>query len=382
MRDKLTAVKVDRIKKPGRHADGGGLYLNVSPKGCKTWLFRYKRHGKSHWMALGSLDDYGLAEARDRAHASRKLLAASDPIAEKRVTQAQGIKVLTFEEASRQFLSTEIVAQFKNETHRKQWHSTLALAYDNLGPLPLQSIDSALVLQTLLPIMKRTPETGSRLRGRMERVFAWAKAHKLFDGENPASRDVLRDALPAKPKVKHHKAYPFKELPAFMGDLRKRDSMSARALEFAILTAARTGEVIGARWEEIDTLAKLWTIPADRMKAGKEHAVPLCDRAVEILTKLRKDCHGVTIFGNGKPLSNMAMSELLKGAAGNGYTVHGFRSSFRDWAGDATHYPRDVIEMALAHVVENKTEAAYRRGNALDKRRALMSEWCSYCASS
>ena len=184
------------------------------------------------------------------------MLAASDPIAEKRVTQAQGIKVLTFEEASRQFLATEIVKQFKNETHRKQWHSTLALAYDNLGPLPLQSINSALVLQTLLPIMKRTPETGSRLRGRMERVFAWAKAHKLFDGENPASREVLRDALPAKPKVKHHKAYPFTELPAFMGDLRKRDSMSARALEFAILTAARTGEVIGARWKEIDTLAR------------------------------------------------------------------------------------------------------------------------------
>jgi integrase len=295
MRDKLTAVKVDRIKRPGRHADGGGLYLNVSPKGCKTWLFRYKRGKVSHWLSLGSLDDYGLAEARVRADAQRKL---ADPIAAKRVHASHTPRVLTFEEACGQFLSTEIVAQFKNETHRKQWRSTLAMAYSNLGALPLQSIDTALVLQTLLPIMNRTPETGSRLRGRIERVFAWAKAHKLFDGENPASRDVLRDALPAKPKVKHHKAYPFAELPAFMGRLRERESMSARALEFAILTAARTGEVIGARWEEIHLVARLWTIPGERMKAGQEHVVPLCERAVAILETVVHS-HSGYVFGNG-----------------------------------------------------------------------------------
>jgi integrase len=182
--------------------------------------------------------------------------------------------------------------------------------------------------------------------------------------------------------VKHHKAYPFAELPAFMGDLRKRDSMSARALEFAILTAARTGEVIGATWEEIDLKAKTWTVPAERMKAGQEHVVPLCDRAVAILTSVRTDnvpTSGGFIFGNGKPLSNMAMSELLKGMSGNGYTVHGFRSAFKDWAMDRTDHPEWLSELALAHTIKNKVEAAYRRGNALDKRRPLMAEWCRYC---
>ena len=289
------------------------------------------------------------------------------------------MKVLTFEQAARQFLSTEIVSQFKSETHRKQWHSTLETAYSTLGPLPLQSIDSALVLQTLLPIWKKTPETGSRLRRRIERVFAWSKAHKLFSGENPASRDVLRDALPAKPKADHHKAIPFAQLPAFMTKLRAVNSMSALALEFTILTAARTGEVIGATWTEIDLEARTWTIPAGRMKAGQEHVVPLCDRAVAILTSFPRSSEW--IFGNGRPLSNMTMLKTVKSVAGNGFTTHGFRSCFRDWAGDQTAYAHEVIEFALAHQIPDKASASYRRYRAIEKRRELMSDWGAYCGA-
>ena len=303
-----------------------------------------------------------------------------DPIAEKHAAQAalrvSELRTLTFRQAALDFLATGRVEQFKNDKHRQQWHSTLALTFPVIGDVPLKEIDSALVLQALLPICKRTPETGSRLRGRIERVFAWAKAHKLFDGENPATNDVLKDALPAKAKVNHHKAYPFKELPAFMEAVRNRNSVSARALEFTILTATRTQEVIGARWDEIDLDQKTWTIPAERMKAKQKHVVPLSDRAVEILAERKNDNRGVTVFG----LSNMAMLKFLQGMAGNGYTVHGFRSSFRDWAGDQTSHVHEVIEFALAHGIPNKSSAAYRRYRALDKRTALMSEWGAYCA--
>ena len=384
--NKLTALAIARLKTPGRYSDGHGLYLQVSETGTKSWLFRYKKRDErgrdnNHWMGLGPLHTYSLQEARERARWARQLIGSQrDPLAEKRAAEAalaaSQLRAITFRQAALDFLATDRVEQFKNDKHRQQWHSTLALIFPVIGDLPLTSIDSALVLQALLPIWKRTPETGSRLRGRIERVFAWAKAHKLFDGENPATRDVLRDALPAKAKAKHHEAMPYADLPAFMERLRDRDSMSARCLEFTILTAARTQEAIGARWSEIDLDAGVWTIPAARMKAKRDHRVPLSHRVVDMLRGLTKKSGGL-IF----PLSNMAMLNLIKGMEGNGYTVHGFRSAFSDWARDRTGYARDVIEMALAHTIKDKSEAAYRRGDALDKRRRLMNEWARYCQS-
>jgi integrase len=378
--NKLTALAIARLKTPGRYSDGHGLYLQVSETGTKSWLFRYKKRDElgrdnSHWMGLGPLHTYSLQEARERARWARQLIGSQrDPLAEKRAAEAaltvSQLRAITFRQAALDFLATDRVGQFKNAKHRQQWHSTLALAFPAIGDLPLQSIDSALVLQALLPVWKRTPETGSRLRGRIERVFAWAKAHKLFDGENPASREVLRDALPTKAKTEHHKALPYADLPTFMERLRDRDSMSARCLEFTILTAARTQEAIGARWSEIDLDTAVWTIPAARMKAKRDHRVPLSHRAVEMLRATARNDDKVF------PLSNMAMLNLIKG-----YTVHGFRSAFSDWARDRTNYPRDVVEMALAHAIKDKSEAAYRRGDALEKRRHLMSEWARYCES-
>jgi integrase len=379
--NKLTALRVNSLKAVGKYADGLGLYL-VIPRPCeKFWAFRYMRNGRARQLGLGPLHTVSLAQARNRALEARQLLLdGKDPIEVKRTLASDGkaaeLRVMTFKQAALQFLSTSKVENFKNDKHRKQWRSTLEQAFPVIGDLPLQSIDTALVLKAILPIWQRTPETGSRLRGRIERVLAWAKAHQLYDGENPATRDVLRDALPAKPKAEHHKALPYADLPAFMQELRDRDSMSAKALEFCILTAVRTSEAIGARWSEIDLDAAVWTIPAARMKAKRDHRVPLSHRAVEILCDLKADGDG-RVF----PLSNMAMLELLRGMAGNGYTVHGFRSAFSDWARDRTGYARDVIEMALAHAIKDKAEAAYRRGDAVDKRRRLMAEWARYCES-
>jgi integrase len=260
------------------------------------------------------------------------------PIAVKHASaQAQRLeelRTITFAQACEQFLTTDKIQKLSNKVHRRQWRSTLALAFPTIGSLPLQTIDSAAVLRVLMPVWARTPETGSRLRGRIERVFDWAKPLGLFTGDNPASREILKDHLPAKAKAKHHSAMSYQAVPAFMADLRKRDSISAKGLEFVILTAARTSEVLGMTWGEVDLEARLWTVPGSRMKAGRDHRVPLSARAIELLRALPQ--HGEHVFGNGKPLSNMALLQLLRGAAGNGYTVHGFRSSFRDWCGDRT----------------------------------------------
>jgi integrase len=391
----LTVLEVAKLKTPGRYADGGGLYLNVNSTGSKSWLFRYtkgtKPNRKGHWMGLGSIETYSLGEARERARWARQLIGGQrDPLTEKRAAQAaltvSQLKAMTFREAALNFLATDKIEGLKNDKARQQWRSTLEqYAFPVIGDLPLQSIDSALVLQALLPVWKRIPETGSRLRGRIERVFGWAMPLKLYEGPNPASREVLKDHLPAKAKAKHHQAVPYAELPAFMVDLKAREGMSAKALEFTILTAVRTNETIGAQWSEFDLEAAVWTIPAARMKAKRDHRVPLCKRAVEILRsapqrgRKRPTTGHVFINGGGLPLSNMAMLELLRGMApGTGYTVHGFRSSFSDWARDKTSYPRDVIEMALAHTIKDKSEAAYRRGDALDKRRELMGDWSGY----
>ena len=390
MRNKLSVRQVQTAKKVGRYADGGGLYLLICRPGYKQWTFRYMLARRAREMALGPVTDVSLAQARVKAAEARALTREGrDPIAVKDEAQAalkaEELKTLTFRQAAEQFLETERVEQFKNAKHRQQWRSTLeSYAFPVIGDLPLKQIDSGIVLQTLLPVWERVPETASRLRGRIERIFSWCKAHKLFDGaENPASRDVLRDALPVRVKPRHHPALPYAEIPAFMADLRQRDCTSARCLEFCILTATRTSETINATWDEVDVDAGVWTIPGSRMKGKKDHRVPLSPRSVEILKANYR--HGVsgTIFinGGGLPLSNQAMSELLKGMMPpERGTVHGFRSSFRDWVAEQTNYPNHVAEMALAHVVKNKTEAAYRRGDLFSKRARLMDVWARFCA--
>jgi integrase len=357
--------------------DGQGLYL----KNGTSWVFRFMLRGKVGAMGLGPLHAITLQEARIRAREARKvLLEGKDPLTHKQdsltAIKLDAAKAMKFKQAALEFLKTSKVQSFKNAKHRAQWTSTLErYAFPVIGDLPLQTIDTALVLHTIMPVWERTPETGSRLRGRIERVFDWEKPLKLYEGKNPAQWSLLKDHLPKKRKAEHHNAIPFAWLGAFMQKLRERESsLSAKALEFTILTAARTNETIGMRWDEIDFASKVWTIPAERMKADREHRVPLSDRALAVLASVPRNGSALVF-----PLSNISMLELLKGMSGNGYTVHGFRSTFSDWARDCTSYPRDVIEMALAHTIKDKSEAAYRRGDALAKRARLMTEWARFC---
>lgn len=387
--NKLTAVRVDRLKKPGRYGDGGGLWLQIASGGTKSWLLRYQRDGKPRQMGLGPVSLVTLADARERARDARRiLLDGGDPIevrnTERLAAKIEAARGMTFQQCAEKYIATHEAA-WRNEKHRAQWRSTLErYAYPKIGSLPVSAIDTALVLKVLEPIWGKKSETASRLRGRIEAVIDWATAREYRAGDNPARwRGHLDKLLPSKRKlrsVRHHTAIPYDELPAFMARLRRSEFVSARALEFTILTAARTGEVIGARWPEIDTAAKVWTVPASRMKAGREHRVPLSDRAIELLTALpREDDNNHIFIGarKGAGLSNMAMLELVKGA---GVTVHGFRSTFRDWAAETTAYPNHVVEMALAHLIGDKVEAAYRRGDLFEKRRRLMRDWATYCA--
>jgi integrase len=386
-RNKLSAKQVAAIIKAAkplqRYGDGGGLELQISTWGTASWRFRFMLDGKARFMGLGSALDFTLAEARERAAAARKLVADKiDPIAAKldaaSERKIEAARTMTFRECAEAFLLAPKIAGFKSETHRKQWRSTLEKAYPALGSIPVAKIDTPLVLSVLRPIWAKTPETASRLRGRMERVIAWATVQGYRTGDNPCRwRGHLADMFPARPKVKHHEALPYAMLPDFMLELRGKNEIGARALEFTILTAARTSETILATWDEIDLRAKVWTRPADHMKTGKEHRVPLSDRAVEILRELPRMAEHI-FPGKQGGLSNAAMAKQLKGLQ-NGYTVHGFRSTFSDWARDCTAYPRDEIEMALAHVIKDKTEAAYRRGDALDKRTKLMQLWADHC---
>ena len=308
-----------------------------------------------------------------------------DPIEERHAAKAELIKArasaMTFAQSVDAYL-TQHGGTWKNDKHRKQWRSTLTRACHAFGDVDVSKIDTAAVVALLTPIWEATPETGSHSRGRVEKVLDWATAAELRQGPNPARwKGHLQHLLARQSGGDHHKAMPWSDVPALMDHLRVRDSISARALEFTILTALRTSEIIGARSEEIDLKARVWTVPAERMKAKIEHKVPLSDRAVEILSGLLR--HSEFIFAaakSGKPLSNMAMLELLRGLVGNGYTVHGFRSSFRDWSGERTNFPRDIIEFALAHKLPDKVEAAYRRETAVEKRRKLMQTWATYCA--
>ena len=286
---------------------------------------------------------------------------------------------MTFGMCVDQYLA-EHLDSFRNAKHQWQWKETLQRASDAFGDLNVAAIDAPMVIKFLTPIWHKTPETGSRIRGRIEKVLDWAKVHQFRDGENPARWKGHLEHVFASAKGGNFAAMPFAELPAFMARLRERDSVSAKALELVILTAARSGEVRGATWQEVDLDKALWTVPGERMKAGKQHVVPLSKQAVALLKALPRI--GDYIFPGaveGKPLTDMALMQLLRGMDANGYKVHGFRSAFRDWAGDIGHFDREVIEHALAHQLPDKVEAAYRRGTALNKRALLMQAWANYC---
>jgi integrase len=390
--DKLTPLKIARLTKPGRYGDGGGLWLQVSQTGTKAWLLRYMRDGRARQMGLGSADAVPLKRAREKAKEARGLLADDvDPIdarKENRVKQRLAeARSISFKECCERYIAAAEVG-WRNEKHREQWKSTLAnYAYPIIGDLPVADIDTPLVLKVLEPIWSLKPETAGRVRGRIERVLDWAKVREYRQGENPARwRGHLKGALPLLPKgkrVQHHPALHYGELPRFLAELCDRDGVSARALEFLILTATRTGEAIGARWDEIDFSESTWTVSSARMKAGKEHRVPLSERAIEVLEKLpREDVDDFVFIGarGGQGLSNMAMLELLHGMR-PGLTVHGFRSTFRDWCAEKTNYQNHIVEMALAHTIGDAVEKAYRRGDLFDKRRRLMADWARYCST-
>jgi len=383
---KLTTVAVRQARRRGLYGDGGGLFLQVSESGAKSWVFRFKERGRLRVMGLGSLYTISLADARERARECRKLrLEGVDPIEERRgrrlAERLEEAKAITFAECASAYIGAHRTG-WKNGKHAAQWPSTLATyVYPVFGDHPVHAIDTTLVMKVIEPIWTEKPETASRIRGRIEAVLDWATARGYRAGENPARwKGHLQNLLPKRSKVrqvKHHAALPYAELPGFMGELRRQKGLAARALEFAILNAARTGEVIGASWGEIDFAARLWTIPGKRMKAGREHRVPLSDPAMGILRSVHQARTSDRVFS----VSNMAMLMLLRRMGHRDLTAHGFRSTFSDWCAEQTNTPSEVREMALAHVVGDKVEAAYRRGDLFQKRRQLAEAWASYCDS-
>jgi integrase len=388
---RLSAISIKNAK-PGLHPDGGNLYLQVADSGAKSWLFRFGRSGRERWMGLGPLITVGLAEAREEAIRCRGLLLKGiDPIEARKADRAQNELAqhagTTFRDCADRLVASH-EASWRNAKHRNQWRSTLATyAYPVIGPVAVQSVDTGMVLKVLEPIWQTKPETASRVRGRIEAVLDWATVRGYRSGDNPARwKGHLSEVLPSRgqiQKTQHHAALPFTELPELIVALAEREGVAARALEFTILTAARTGEIIGARWSEIDLQEKTWIVPAGRIKGGREHRVPLSDPALAVLRKLPRERGNDFVFIGPRRggLSNMALAAVLKRMGRDVITVHGFRSTFRDWAAERTNYQNHVVEMALAHVVGEKVEAAYRRGDLFEKRRRLMAEWAKFCAS-
>jgi len=388
--NRLSALAVGRLKESGMYADGGGLYLQVSRSGTKSWIFRFAMSGREREMGLGPLHTVSLSEARDLALDARKLkLRGLDPIdarnGERSAKRLEDAKAVTFKQAAAAYIKANQAA-WKNAKHAAQWEATLATYAEPIfGDFAVAAIDTTLVLKAIEPIWTAKPETASRLRGRIETILDWATVRGFRHGDNPARwRGHLDKLLPSKNKIRtvtHHAALPYKELPAFMQVLADQAGVGARALEFTILTAARTSEVIGARWEELDVASATWTVPKERMKAGREHRVPLSASALKILEAMAAIRTSDYVFPGGKkdrPLSNMALLAALKRMKRSDLTAHGFRSTFRDWAAETTDYPGEVVEMALAHTVANKVEAAYRRGDLLEKRKGLMSDWSRF----
>ncbi|MEI2299185.1 tyrosine-type recombinase/integrase [Ensifer sp. MJa1] len=390
--NKLSANGVKNETHPGRHSDGGGLYLQVSPTGTSSWVFMWKDGGKRTAMGLGAYPAVSLADARDKAALCRKQVASGlNPLVEARREAAP-----TFAVAVERFLDDQRMAAWRNDKHKAQWKMTLGKSYCTaILDRKVDEIGTAEIVKVLKPVWQTKAETASRLRGRIERVLAFAEAQGWrAEGKNPAQwKNGLDAILPQRKKLArgHHRAMAYAEVPAFIERLKASVGVAARALEFLILTAARSSEVVNARWEEIDFAHKVWTVPAARMKAGKEHRVPLSPRAVEILklmAEVREDGNDFVFPGQksrksvkaGKPVSAASMEMLLRRMeVKDAATIHGFRSSFRDWAGDQTSFPREVAEAALAHVVGG-VEGAYRRGTALEKRRKLMEAWGDFLA--
>jgi integrase len=380
--NRLNARAVSTITKRGRHADGGGLYLSISPNGGRRWVFLYRWHGKPTEIGFGSARDVKLARARELASLARAKLAES--INPKDATRPSA--GATFGECADRVIQA-MRPSWRNAKHAAQWEMTLRNYAAPLRLLPAGKITTDDVLSVLKPLWNDKPETASRVRARIERVLDAAKAQGLRSGENPARwRGHLDQLLPKRQRLTrgHHAAMSYADVPGFMADLQSRHATAALALEFAVLTGARSGEVLGARWDELDLASSIWTVPAHRMKAGYEHRVPLSRRALKIVKTLHETRDGDFVFPGQKPgksLSVMALEMVLRRMKVDGVTVHGFRSSFRDWAAECTNFTNEVCEAALAHVIKNKAEAAYRRGDLFDKRRKLMEAWAVYCAT-
>jgi integrase len=394
----LTAALVEKGTKPGRYGDGVGLYLLVRSKDAKFWLFRYTRAGRMREMGLGPATGRAsvkLAEARAKA---RQLYAAvregKDPLAEREAekakAQADAAKAqagaITFSQVVDMFLDAH-ERGWRNPKHRQQWRNTLRdYVLPAIGDLPVASVDTGTVVKIIEPLWREKTETASRLRGRIESILDYAKARGWREGENPARwRGHLDHLLPHRrtvQRVEHHAAVPWREIGGFVQRLRQNSGLSARCLEFLILTAARSGEVRGAHWDEIDLPHSVWTVPAARMKGGREHRVPLSKPAMALLRKMGEfGADGFVFPGlkDGSALSDVALAKAVDAAGGKDATVHGFRSTFREWCAETTNYPRELAEAALAHVLKDKTEAAYQRGDLLERRRRLMAEWAVFC---
>jgi integrase len=392
---KLSSLKIKALSKKGLYGDGGGLYLQFSSTGSKAWLFRYTRRGRAHEMGLGAFDLIPLAKAREMALDCRRVLAAgNDPMERRNADRRQREPAHTFRQVADRYLDAHR-AGWGNAKHAAQWQATLVSYADPvLADMPVDQITTGDVLAVLTPIWQHKTETASRVRGRIEAVLSYAKALGWRSGENPAAwKDNLQPLLPAKGRIsapEHHAALPWREAPAFMVELCQRNGMAAQALAFLILTAARTGEVLGATWGEINldpawAGAATWTIPAHRMKGGREHRVPLSAPALAILRQMQPDAPRpddlVFPSATGKPLSDMALTMTLRRMKRAEITVHGFRSTFRDWVSEATDHADQVAEMALAHAVGDQVEAAYRRGDLFAKRVALMADWAQFIAT-
>jgi integrase len=393
---RLNTAKLRTLTKPGTYGDGAGLYLQVRGPSQRSWVFRFKIGGQGHLMGLGAHPEVGLAEARDAATAARRAVRGGvNPIDQRKAERADvaaraGLN--TFSEVAQAYIQSHGDG-WRNAKHRAQWVNTLeTYAAPIIGKLPVAQVDVGAVMRVLEPIWREKPETASRLRGRIEATLDYAAARGWRTGDNPARwRGHIQNLLPARAKlarVAHHPALPWREMGAFMAMLRDQDGAAALALEFVILTAARTSEVLGARWCEMDIHAGVWSVPGERMKAGREHRVPLSPAALNVLGRAAKllatrDKGDAFVFPGrsaGKGLSSMALLMLLRRSERGDLTSHGFRSSFRDWCAEATNYPRELAEAALAHVIRDKTEAAYQRGDLLEKRRRLMEDWAGFCA--
>jgi integrase len=388
--NQLKALTVSKKKEPGWYPDGLGLYLQVSPSLSKSWVYRYTIDGKERRHGLGAYPAFSLEDAREAAKECRRLRKAGhDPIEyrqrEKTLAALDKVKGMTFSDCVKNYIDAHKPG-WKNAKHAQQWENTLnTYVKPVLGSLSVQDIDVGLILKVLEPIWKEKTETATRVRQRIESVLDWATARGYREGDNPARwRGHLDKLLPKRSKVQrvqHMAAMPYADVPAYYQEIRKQNTITALALSFIVLTAARSGEAREAAWDEIDLEAKVWNIPAERMKAGRPHRVPLSTECLSVLDRAKKLQQGELVFPGmkrGRPISDASLRNLLKESYPT-LTIHGFRSSFRDWCAEATNYPREVAEAALAHVLKDKTEAAYQRGDMFERRRKMMEAWAKNC---